>query len=98
MFGSKESVNYVHCAMHYNKFTTVETSSKIQKAAKKTYQLFVFCCGVICAHNLKISQKLAKLLEKLKVKTFKHSKMSVSAGNMSNELKYEYYLIIKLEK
>ena len=66
--GSKESVNYVYCAMHYNKFATVETSSKIQKAAKKTYQLFIVCCCVVCAHKLKISQKLAKHLEKSKVK------------------------------
>src|SRR6218665_437098 len=74
MGGSKESVNYVYCAMHDNKFSTVETSSKIQKAAKKTYQLFVFYSCVICAHKLKISHKLAKLLEKSKVKKFKHSK------------------------
>jgi len=74
MDGSKETVNYVYCAMHDNKFATVETSSKIQKAAKKTYQLFVFCCCVVCAHKLKISQKLAKPLEKSKVKKFKHSK------------------------
>src|SRR6218665_52288 len=74
MDGSKESENYVYCAMHDSKFETVETSSKIQKAAKKTYQLFVFCCCLVCAHKLKISQKLAKLLEKSKVKKFKHSK------------------------
>src|SRR6218665_2262553 len=74
MDGSKESVNYVYCAMHDKKFATVETSSKIEKAAKKTYQPFVFCCCVVCAHKLKISQKLAKLLEKSKVKKFKHSK------------------------
>jgi len=29
MDGSKESVNCVYCAMHYNKFSTTETSSKI---------------------------------------------------------------------
>ena len=29
MDGSKESVNFVYCAMHYNKFATIETSSKI---------------------------------------------------------------------
>ena len=68
MDGSIESVNYVYCAMHDNKFATVETSSKIQKAAKKTYQLFVFCCCVVYAHKLKISQKLAKLFEKIKSK------------------------------
>src|SRR6218665_3939642 len=62
------------CAMHYNTFATVETSSKISTAVKKTYQLFGFCCCVVCAHKLKISKKLAKLLEESKVKKFKHSK------------------------
>src|SRR6218665_3521327 len=73
--GSKESVNYVYCAMHYNKFATVETMQfQNLKATKKTYQLFIVCCCVVCAHKLKISQKLAKLLEKSKVKEFKHPK------------------------
>ena len=73
MNGSKESLNNVYCAMFYNKFGTVETSSKIQKAAKKTYQLFVFCCCVVCAHKLKIT-KIGKSFRKIKSKKFKHSK------------------------
>jgi|SRR6218665_2116882 len=79
MDGSKESVNYVYCAMHYNKFATVETSSKIQKAAKKTYQLFVFCCCVLLCTGSMCSQvqnitKIGKTYRKIKSKKSKHSK------------------------
>jgi len=49
-----------------SKFATVKISSKILKAAKKIYQLFVFCCCVVCAHQLKISQKLGKTFRKIK--------------------------------
>jgi len=94
--GSKESVNYVYCAMHYNTFSTVETSSKLQKAAKKTYQPFVFCCFVICAHKLKISKKLAKLLEKSKVNKFKYFKcllVRVACPKNSNILFYSHIYI-----
>ena len=76
-YRSKESVNYVYCALHYNKFATVETSSKIQKAAKKTYQVFVFCCCVLlcsmCSQVQNIT-KIGKTFRKIKSKISKHSK------------------------
>ena len=41
MGGSKESVNCVYCAMHDNKFATLETSSKIEKLQRNlTSRLF----------------------------------------------------------
>src|SRR6218665_1553310 len=46
MDGSKESVNYVHYAMHYNKFATVETSSEILKSCKEN--LPAFCFLLLC--------------------------------------------------
>src|SRR6218665_517489 len=77
MDGSKESVNYVYCAMHYNIFATVETSSKIQKAAKKTYKLFVFCCCVLLCSMCSQVQNITKIdkpFRKIKSNKFKHSK------------------------
>src|SRR6218665_2544798 len=77
MDGSKESLNYVYCAMHYNKLATVKTSSKIQKAAKKTYQVFVFCCCVLlfsmCSQVQNIT-KIGTIFRKIKSKKSKHSK------------------------
>ena len=87
MDGSKESVNYVYCAMHYNKFATVETSSKIQKLQRKLtsflFSAVVYFC-VVCAH--KNWQNFYKN-QKKKIQIFK---MFVTAGNMSKELKYEF--------
>src|SRR6218665_444068 len=80
-----------------SKFATVKISSKILKAAKKTYQLFTFCCCVVCAHQLKISQKLGKPFRKINSRRIETFKMSASVGNMSKELNYKYLLIIKLQ-
>src|SRR6218665_1722561 len=65
MDGSKESVNYVYCTMHDNKFATVETSSKIKKAAKKTYQLFfLLLCSMCPQAQNETSSKIKKAAKK----------------------------------
>jgi len=66
---SKESVNYVYCAMHYtcNKFATVETSPKFKKLQRKltSFLLSDFVWYVLT--NSKY-QKIGKTFRKIKSK------------------------------
>src|SRR6218665_1003223 len=96
MDGSKESVNYVYCVMHYNKICNCRNQFQNLKSCKET--LPAFCFLLLCSMCSQ-AQNITKISKTFrKIKKFKQFKMSVSAGNMSTEFKYEYYLIIKLQK